>query len=80
MPGPGGVPVSGGDLVPVECLVPGGSGPSMPCRFQGPHPRGKLRWMGPGGVSRPTPKGELSGIWSRPTPKGKLREMHTKNK
>ena len=34
--------------------------PSMPCTFPGPHPGGKLRgiWL-VGGVSRPTPKGEV---------------------
>ena len=35
----------------------GGSGPSMPYRFLGPHPRGKLR----GVWSRPTSKGEVEG-------------------
>ena len=29
----------------------------MPCRFPGPHPRGKLRGI----WSRPTPKGEVEG-------------------
>ena len=63
----------------------GGWYPSMPCRFPGPHPRGKFGWIwllgspGPQGGklrgiwSRPTPRGEVEGIWSRPTPKGKLR-------
>ena len=44
--------------------------PSMPCRFPGPHPRGKLRGLAGGGlqahtqgVSSPTPEGV-----SRPTP------------
>ena len=46
-----GVPGSGG--------VPGlwGSGPSMPCRFPGPHPRRKFRGI----WSRPTSKGEVEG-------------------
>ena len=38
------------------CLAAGVQGewyPSMPCRFPGPHPRGKLRGI----WSRPTPKG-----------------------
>ena len=40
----------------------GGWYPSMPCRFPGPYPRGKLRGSGQGkGVSRPTPKGEVEG-------------------
>ena len=46
--------------------------PSMPCRFPGPHPGGKLRGLA-GGVSRPTPKGEVEGSGlgvSRPTPGG----------
>ena len=61
-----------------------GSGASMPCRFPGPHPRGKFRgiWLeglrahtqgGSWGIwSRPTPKGEVEGIWSRPKPKGEV--------
>ena len=49
--GPSGVPG------PRGCLVLGGSGSSMPCRFLGPHPRGKLRGI----WSRPTPKGEVEG-------------------
>ena len=40
---------------------PGGWNPSMPCRFPGPHPGGKFRGIWPGGVSRPTPKGEVQG-------------------
>ena len=37
--------------------------PSMPCRFLGPHPGGKLRGLtGRWGVSRPTPKGKLRGL------------------
>ena len=35
--------------------------PSMPCRFPGPHPGGKLRGSCQGVVSRPTPKGEVEG-------------------
>ena len=49
--------------------------PSMPCRFPGPYPRGKLRGMAGGvsrlilggvsqhalQVSRPIPKGEVKG-------------------
>ena len=38
----------------------------MPCRFPGPHPGGgKFRGIWPGGVSRPTPKGEVEGDLSR---------------
>ena len=33
--------------------------PSMPCRFPGPHPRGSLRGLAGGGVSRPTLMGGL---------------------
>ena len=43
--------------------------PSMPCRFPGPHSGGRLRGLA-GGVSRPTPRGEVEGSgWgvSRPT-------------
>ena len=44
----------------------------MPCRSPGPHPRGKLRGLAGGGVSRP--RGKLRGLaWegvSRPTPRG----------
>ena len=51
----------------------GGWYPSMPCRFPGPHPRGKFRGIWPGGVSPgPHPRGKLRGIWSMPTPKGEL--------
>ena len=38
--------------------------PTMPCRFPGPHPRGKLRGLA-WGVCRPTPRGVC-----RPTPRG----------
>ena len=46
-----------------------GGYPSMPCRFPGPHPGGKLRDLA-GGVSRPTPKGEVegSGLGGSPGP------------
>ena len=52
----------------------------MHCRSPGPHPGGKLRglaWVGGGGVSRPTPRGEvevsgLGGGVSRPTPRGEV--------
>ena len=46
--------------------------PSMPCRFPGPHPRGKLRALA-GGSPGPHPGGSpgphLGGV-SRPTPGG----------
>ena len=50
--------------------------PSMPCRFPGPHPRGKLRGIRPGGSPGPHPRGKsrgsgLGGV-SRPTPKGEV--------
>ena len=58
------------------CLAAGLGGgwyPSMPCRFPGPHPRGKFRGIWPGGGSPgPHPRGNLRGIWSMPTPKGEL--------
>ena len=38
--------------------VSSGVYPSMPCRFPGPQPGGSLRGLA-GGVSRPTPRGEL---------------------
>ena len=44
----------------------------MPCRFPGPHPRGKFRGIWPGGPPGPHPRGKLRGIWSRPTPKGEV--------
>ena len=65
--------VQGGGVIPAciaggipACLAAGLQGgwyPSMPCRFPGPHPRGKLRSLA-WGVSRTTPKGGVS----RPTP------------
>ena len=36
----------------------------MPCMFPGPHPGGKFRRIWPGRGPRPTPKGEVEGIWS----------------
>ena len=41
---------------------------SMPCRFPGPHPRGKFGGSGPG----PQPRRKLRGIWSKPTAKGEV--------
>ena len=40
----------------------------MPCRFPGPHPRGKFTGSGPG----PQPRVKLRGIWSRQTAKGEV--------
>ena len=55
------------------CLAAGGGWyPSMPCRFPGSHPGGKLRGLA-GGVSRPTPGG---GGVSTPTPRGVYPSMH----
>ena len=57
------------------CLAAGLGGwyPRLPCRFPGPHPGGKLRGSGRGGLQAHT-QGKLRGIWpvgvSRPTPKG----------
>ena len=49
----------------LQVSVHGGRGwwwyPSMPCRFLGPHPRGKFRGIWPGGFSRPIPKGGVEG-------------------
>ena len=64
--GEGGIPACIAGSIPV-CLAAGLEGwwyPSMPCRFLGPHPGGKLRGLARG-VSRPTP-----GRVSRPTPRG----------
>ena len=48
------------------CLAAGGWYPSIPCRFPGPHPGGKLRGLAWGGVSRPTPEGGVSRpTWGR---------------
>ena len=51
--------------------------PSMPCRFPGPHPRGKFRGIWLGGSPGPHRRGKFRGIWlggvSRPTPKGEVR-------
>ena len=66
--------------------VSGGGYPSMPCRFPGPHPRGKFRGICPvGGLQArtqggswggsgpgPQPRGKLRGIQSRPTAKGEI--------
>ena len=66
---------------------PGEWYPSMPCRFPGPHPGGKLRGIWPEGrspgphsrlqVSRSTPRREVEGDLargevSRPTLKGEV--------
>ena len=48
----------------------GGWYPSIPCRFPGPHPGGKLRGLARG-VFRPTPGGV-----SRPTAGGVYPSMH----
>ena len=50
----------------------GGGYPSMPFRLPGPHPKGKFRWICPGGVQAHTQEGSLGGSVqgvSRPTPK-----------
>ena len=65
--------------------VLGGWYPSMPCRFPGPHSRGKFKgiWLGGGspgphtkgklgGSPGPHTRGKLRGIWSRPTAKGEV--------
>ena len=62
VPGPGGWgPGPRGAWSQGGCLVREGSGPSMPCSFPGPYPRGKFRGIWPGGVPRPTSKGEVEG-------------------
>ena len=69
-----------GGAIPA-CLAAGLQGrglyPSMPCRFPGPHPGGGSWGRSGQGVSRPTPKGKLRGIWPGgspgPHPRGKLR-------
>ena len=40
----------------------GGWYPSMPCRFQSPHPGGKFRGIWLGGSPGPYPRGKLRGI------------------
>ena len=45
----------------------GGWYPSMPCRLPGPHPRGKLRGIRPGGS--PGPQGGCL-LWGVPAPGG----------
>ena len=71
----GGIPACIGGGIPA-CLAAGLQW-GGPCRFPGPHPRGKLRGIWPGGVSRPTPKGEVEGDQAGgspgPHPRGKLR-------
>ena len=44
--------------------------PSIPCRFPGPHPEGKLRgiWSGQGAVSGPQPRRKLRGNWPGGSP------------
>ena len=42
--------------------------PSMPCRFPGPHQRGKMRCLAGRGVCRPTPGGCVSQHALRQTP------------
>ena len=63
------------------CLVPGGVWSQHACRFPGPHPRGKYRGIWPrGGVSRPTPKGEVEGgSGPGPHPRGKLRGIWSRH-
>ena len=58
--GGGGVPacIAGGIPACLAAGLGGGWYPSMPCRFPGPHPGGKLRVLARG-VSRPTPGGCL---------------------
>ena len=75
--GGGGIPACIAGGIPA-CLVAGLWGwwwyPSMPCRFTGPHPRGKFRGIWPGGGSPgPHPKGKLRGSGPGPQPRGKLR-------
>ena len=45
----------------MSCSRSWGGYPSMPCRFPGPHPRGKFRGICLWGVSTPTAKGEVEG-------------------
>ena len=48
----------------------------MPCRFPGPHPRGSLRGLAGGGVSRPTPGGRGSPCCRRGQRGHRLRTMY----
>ena len=42
----------------------------MPCRFPGPHPRGKFRGICQGGLQAHTQGGSLGGSGPGPQPKG----------
>ena len=68
-------PANEGYVLHVSFCLWGGAHPSMPCRFEGPHPRGTLRGLARG-ISRATPRGKLRGLAlgvSRPAPRGRLR-------
>ena len=80
--GGGGIPACIAGGIPA-CLAAGlqeGWYPSMPCRFPGPHPGGKLRGLARGVSPGPYPRGMLRDLawgvsrptqWvSRPTPRG----------
>ena len=58
----------------VILFMVGGLYPSMPCRYPGPHPGGKLRGLALGDLQSHTQEGGLKahtrGVVSRPTPGG----------
>ena len=60
---PGGISQHALQVVSQHALqqVWGGWYPSMPCRFPGPHPGGKLRGILPGGSPGPHQRGKLRG-------------------
>ena len=60
--GGGGIPACLASGIPVYLAGLQGWGwfPIMPCRSPGPHPGGSIRSLS-GGVSRPTPRGEVVG-------------------
>ena len=55
-------------VVSQPCSKSPGGYPSMPCRFPGPHPGGKLRGIWPGGSPGPKPRGKLREIWPGGSP------------
>ena len=58
--GGGGIPACIAGGIPA-CLAAVGWYPSIPCRFPGPHPGGKLG-VWPGGSPGPYPRGKLRGL------------------
>ena len=63
--------------MPCNRLSPGGGYPNMPCRFPGPHLRGKFRGICSGGSPIPHLRGKLRGSGPGPQPRGKLRGIQS---